>query len=137
MAGNLSVETCGNVFCGDRECSANYGIETDGRVGLYVDEKDRSWCSSSYDNDCQAVTIEVANCGGDPDWPVSDKAYNKLIDLCVDICKRNGIPKLVWTGDASGTFTCHYMFAATACPGPYLKARMGQIANAVNARLEG
>lgn len=137
MAGNLSVETCANVFCGTRKASSNYGIGTDGRVGLYVDEKDRAWTSSSSANDSQAVTIEVANDTIGGDWHVSDKAFNKLIDLCVDICKRNGIKKLIWTGDKNGTLTCHYMFAATACPGPYLKSRMAEIANLVNARLSG
>lgn len=137
MAGNLSVETCANVFCGTRKASSNYGIGTDGRVGLYVDEKDRAWTSSSSANDSQAVTIEVANDTIGGDWHVSDKAFNKLIDLCVDICKRNGIKKLIWTGDKNGTLTCHYMFAATACPGPYLKSKMAEIANLVNARLSG
>ena len=137
MAGNLSVETCANVFCGTRQASSNYGIGTDGRVGLYVDEKDRAWTSSSRENDSQAVTIEVANNSGAPDWTVSDKAFNKLIDLCVDICKRNGIKQLTFTGDKNGTLTCHYMFAATACPGPYLKSRMPEIANLVNRRLGG
>lgn len=136
MAGNLSVETCGNVFAPtSRKASANYGIGTDGRVGMYVEEKDRAWTSSNRDNDNQAVTIEVANNSGAPNWTVSDAAYNKLIDLCVDICQRNGIKELIWTGDKNGTLTCHYMFAATACPGPYLKSKMAEIAAAVNARL--
>ena len=136
MAGNLSVETCGNVFAPtSRKASANYGIGTDGRVGMYVEEKDRAWTSSNRDNDNQAVTIEVANNSGAPNWTVSDAAYNKLIDLCVDICQRNGIKELIWTGDKNGTLTCHYMFAATACPGPYLKSKMPEIAAAVNARL--
>ena len=134
MAGNLSVETCGNVFQ-RKEASANYGIGSDGRVGLYVEEKDRSWASSSYSNDFVAVTIEVANNSGAPNWTVSDTAYNKLIDLCVDICKRNGIKKLNFTGDASGNLTMHQYFIATACPGPYLKKRFAEIANTVNARL--
>lgn len=134
MAGNLSVETCGNVFQRN-EASANYGIGSDGRVGLYVNEKDRSWASSSYANDFVAVTIEVANNSGAPNWTVSDTAYNKLIDLCVDICKRNGIKKLNYTGDASGNLTMHCYFAPTACPGPYLKKRFAEIASTVNARL--
>lgn len=136
MAGNLSVEQCGNVFANSsRKASSNYGIGSDGRVGLYVDEKDRAWTSSNAQNDCQAVTIEVANDTLDPNWTVSDVAYNKLIDLCVDICKRNNIKKLNWTGDASGNLTCHYMFAKTLCPGPYLKGRMNEIAETVNKRL--
>ena len=138
MAGNLSIERCGDIFAnGDREASSNYGIGTDGRVGMYVEEKDRSWCSSSRSNDNQAITIEVANDGGAPDWHVSDKAWDTLVALCVDICKRNDIKELVWTGDENGTLTCHYMFIATACPGPYLKSRMKELADTVNKKLKG
>lgn len=136
MAGNLTVEQCGKVFAvKTRKASANYGIGTDGRVGLYVDEKDRSWASSSAANDNRAVTIEVANDEIGGNWHVSDVAYNKLIELCVDICKRNGIPKLTWTGDKNGTLTVHRMFASTACPGPYLYNKMPEIAAEVNRRL--
>jgi len=136
MAGNLTVESCGNIFAvSTAQASANYGIGTDGRVGLYVDESNRSWASSSSANDHQAITIEVANDEIGGDWHVSDTAYTKLIDLCVDICQRNGISQLTWTGDTSGTLTCHYMFTATACPGPYLKGKMADIADEVNARL--
>lgn len=134
MAGNLSVETCGKVFQ-TSGASANYGIGSDGRVGLYVEEKDRSWASYSPSNDYVAVTIEVANCKGKPNWEVNDTAYNKLIDLCVDICKRNGIKKLNFTGDASGNLTMHQYFIATACPGPYLKGKFQDIADEVNKRL--
>lgn len=136
MAGNLTVETVGNLFAQPtRNASSNYGIGTDGRVGMYVEEKDRAWTSSSADNDHQAVTIEVANNGGAPNWPVSDTALAKLIDLCVDICKRNGIKSLNYTGDAKGNLTRHNMFAATACPGPYLQSKFPYIAAEVNKRL--
>lgn len=135
MAGNLSVETCGNVFQGSRKASSNYGIGTDGRIGLYVEESSRSYASSSADNDQVAVTIEVSNCSGEPDWKVSDKAYESLINLCVDICQRNGIKQLIWTGDKKGNLTIHKMFKATACPGPFLESRMPIIASEVNARL--
>ena len=122
MSGNLSIETCGEVFApSSRQASSNYGIGSDGRIGLYVDEANRPWTSSSYENDSQAVTIEVANSSLGGDWPVSDKAWKALVDLCVDICKRNGIPKLIWTGGPDGTLTMHKMFAATDCPGPYLE----------------
>lgn len=134
MAGNLTVEACGNVFQ-TKKASSNYGIGSDGRVGMYVEEKDRSWCSSSGANDHRAITIEVANNSGAPNWTVSDKAYKRLIELCVDICKRNGIKQLNWTGDASGNLTIHKFFTATACPGAYLEARMPQIAAEVNERL--
>lgn len=136
MAGDLSVETCGNLFANpNREASANYGIGSDGRVGLYVDEGDRAWASASPSNDNRAVNIEVANCATGGDWPVSSAAYNKLIDLCVDICQRNGIKALNYTGDTDGNLTEHRMFVATACPGPYLHERMGRIAAEVNSRL--
>lgn len=137
-AGNLTVEQIGSVFAPSyRQASSNYGIDGTGRVGLYVDENNRSWASSSAANDNQAITIEVANDEIGGNWHVSDTAYNKLIDLCVDICQRNGISRLNWTGGADGNLTCHYMFAATACPGPYLKSKMSEIANAVNTRLSG
>ncbi len=137
MAGNLSVERCGELFANpERQASSNYGIGSDGRIGLYVDEADRSWCSSSPENDHMAVTIEVANSGGAPDWLISDAAMESLIALCVDICKRNGISRLNYTGDTGGNLTMHKWFAATACPGPYLSARFPEIAEAVNRQLE-
>ena len=136
MAGNLTVEQCGNVFASaDREASANYGIGSDGRVGMYVEETNRSWASCSPDNDNQAITIEVANDGGSPDWHVSDVALAKLIDLCVDICERNNIPQLNFTGDAEGNLTMHKYFVATTCPGPYLASKFPYIASEVNKRL--
>lgn len=135
MAGNLSVETCGRVFQGNRQASSNYGIGSDGRVGLYVEEKDRAWTSSSADNDNQAVTIEVANDVIGGNWHVSNEAYNKLIELCVDICVRNGMKELVWTGNKDGNLTVHNFFAATACPGPYLMSKMPDIASKVTDKL--
>lgn len=136
MAGDLSVETCGNLFAKPSyEASSNYGIGSDGRVGLYVDEGDRAWASASPSNDNRAVNIEVANDATGGDWPVSDAAYRKLIDLCVDICQRNGIKALNYTGGADGNLTEHRMFTATACPGPYLHKRMGRIAAEVSNRL--
>ncbi len=136
MAGNLSVERCGEVFQ-SRQASSNYGVGTDGRVGLYVDEGNRSWASSSRSNDNQAVTIEVANDSTGGDWHVSDTALEKTIDLCVDICKRNGIAQLNYTGDKNGNLTRHNYFAATLCPGPYLQSKFPYIANEVNKRLTG
>lgn len=136
MAGNLTVEQCGAVFAPtSRRASSNYGIGTDGRIGMYVEEKDRAWTSSSPDNDNQAVTIEVANNTLDPNWTVSDKAMASLIDLCVDICKRNGIQRLNFTGDKTGNLTMHCYFKSTLCPGPYLKSKFPYIASEVNKRL--
>jgi hypothetical protein len=135
MAGNLSVETCGKVFQ-NNPASANYGVGTDGRIAMYVPEDRRAWTSSSADNDYKAVTIEVANDGGAPDWHVSDKALEATIELCVDICQRNGIEQLNYTGNTSGNLTMHKWFAATACPGPYLGGKFPYIAQEVNRRLE-
>lgn len=136
MASNLSVETCGNVFTPtSRQASSNYGIGSDGRVGMYVEEKNRAWTSSNAANDNQAITIEVANDQIGGDWHVSDKAMNKLIELCVDICQRNGIKKLNYTGDATGNLTRHNMFASTSCPGPYLQSKFPYITEEVNKRL--
>jgi len=143
MAGNLSVEACGSLFAkASRAASSNYGIGSDGRIGLYVEEKDRSWCSSNRDNDMRAITIEVANDGGAPDWHVSDKAYKSLINLLIDICQRNNIKKLLWKNDKSlighvdkQNMTVHRWFANKACPGEYLMSKMSDIANEVNKRL--
>lgn len=137
MAGNLSVEACGSVFEPvERQASSNYGIGSDGRIGMYVPEDYRAWTSSNRDNDEIAVTIEVANDGGAPDWHVSDKALASLIDLCIDICKRNDIDELVYTGDVTGNLTRHNMFANTQCPGPYLQSKFPYIADEVNKRLK-
>ena len=136
MAGNLSVEACGKVFeTTERQASSNYGVGTDGRIGLYVEESRRAWTSSNRDNDNVAVTIEVANDGGSPDWHVSDKALESTIALCVDICQRNGIAKLNFTGDTSGNLTMHKWFSNTLCPGPYLGSKFPYIAEEVNRRL--
>lgn len=136
MAGNLSVETCGNIFATtERHASSNYGIGTDGRVGMYVEEKNRAWTSSSSENDDQAITIEVSNDEIGGNWHVSDTALNKLIELCIDICKRNAIKKLNFTGDTSGNLTMHKWFAATSCPGPYLGSKFPYISDEVNKGL--
>ncbi len=138
MAGNLTVEQCGKIFAAkSRRASSNYGVGSDGRIGMYCEEKNRSWCSSSPTNDNQAITIEVANNGGAPNWPVGDTALEATIELCADICKRNGIPRLYYTGDKSGNLTMHKWFANTLCPGPYLGSKFGYIADEVNKILSG
>ena len=134
-AGNASVETLGKIFADPaRKASANYGIGTDGRIALYVDESDRAWTSGSRENDHQAITIEVANDGAGPAWHVSDAALESLINLCVDICQRNGIEKLNFTGDKNGNLTMHKFFEPTVCPGPYLESKFPFIAKEVNKR---
>ena len=145
MAGNLSVESCGRLFADKaRQASSNYGIGSDGRIALYVDEGNRSWCTSSRSNDDRAVTIEVANCAVGEPWPVTEQAYKSLIDLLVDICRRNGIPKLLWRADKSligqvdkQNMTVHRWFKNKSCPGSWLYERHGQIAAEVNRRLAG
>lgn len=114
-----TIYSIGNYFAlSSAECSANYGIDSEGRIALYVPEDKRAWASSNADNDSRAITVEIANCEIGGDWKVSDKALQATIDLCVDICKRNDIKKLDYTGDASGSLTRHNMFASTVCPRP-------------------
>ena len=145
MAGNLSVETCGNVFAkASRKASSNYGIGTDGRVALYVEEKDRSYATSNSSNDHRAITIEVANDGGEETgWHVSDKAMESLIELITDICKRNNIKKLVWSTNKTDrvnhsngcNMTVHRDYTEKSCPGDYLYGKHSYIASEVNKRL--
>lgn len=128
----------------DRQCSANYVVGKDGSIGLSVDEKDRSWCSSNGTNDNRAITIEVASDTTHP-YAVTAKAYAALLDLVTDICKRNGIKKLIWSTNKNDrvnhrngcNMTVHRDFANKACPGEYLYSRHGEIAAEVNRRLQG
>lgn len=132
---NASLEALGNAFSGSRVASANYGIDSNGKIAMFVEEQYRAITSSSTANDNVAVTIEVINNAGAPNWSISDKAYESLIILCVDICKRNNIESLDYTGDKTGNLTRHNMFIATTCPGPYLQGKMSDIAKEVNKRL--
>lgn len=142
VAGQCTVESLGDLFANPkRKGSSNYGIGKDGKIGMYVEEKDRSWCSSNADNDHRAITIEVASDTKHP-YAVTDAAYKSLIKLLVDICKRNNIKELKWKGDKSligqvnkQNMTVHRWFANKACPGEYLFSRHGQIAAEVNAKL--
>ena len=135
-AGVLTAESLAKIFSSkSRGASSNYVIGNDGKIILVVEESNRAWTSSSAWNDQRAITIEVSNSKTGGNWPISDAAYNSLINLCVDICKRNGIDKLEFTGDKNGSLTMHKMFKATACPGPYLESKMPEIASKVNAIL--
>ena len=137
-AGVLSVESLCNIFSNpSRGASANYCIGNDGRIGLVVEESNTAGTSSNYENDNQAITIEVSNCENGGQWRVSDAAYNALIELCIDICKRNNIEQLNFTGDSNGNLTAHKMFASTNCPGPYLYSKFPEIAEKVNEALKG
>ena len=146
VVGQVSVESLGNIFANkSRQASCQYGIGADGRVGNYCEEKNRSWCSSSEANDQRAVTIECASDATAP-YAFKNVVYNKLIDLCVDICKRNGKNVLIWFGDRNKTLnykpkpnemilTVHRWFANKSCPGDWMYARMGDLAKKVSARL--
>jgi hypothetical protein len=136
-AGVIGIESLGNWFARPINASSNYGVGNDGRIGQFVDEKDRAWTSSSAANDDQAVTIEVSNSASGGQWPVSDKAIAATIDLCVDICRRNNIARLNYTGKADGNLTRHDNFKSTLCPGPYLGGKLKYIADEVNKRLDG
>lgn len=148
VVGQCSVEALGNIFAPtDRKASSNYGIGADARVGMYCEEKDRSWCTSSSANDNRAVTIECASDASEP-YAFKDIVYNKLIELCIDICKRNGKTKLLWLGDKAKTLaykpasnemllTVHRWFANKSCPGNWMYARMGDLAEKVTKALGG
>lgn len=142
VVGQCSVETIGAIFNNKtNKCSSNYGIGVDGRIGMYVEEKDRSWCSSNSENDNRAITIECASDTTHP-YAINDKVYHSLIKLCIDICKRNGIKELKWKADKSligdideQNITVHRWFANKDCPGDYIYSRLGQIAREVNIAL--
>ena len=143
VVGQCSVETLGNIFAPtSRQASSNYGVGVDGRIGMYVEEKDRSWCTSNAANDHRAITIEVASDTTHP-YAVNAKAYAALIDLVTDICKRNGIKKLVWSTNKTDrvnhkngcNMTVHRDYANKSCPGDYLYNRHSEIAAEVNKRL--
>ena len=142
MAGDLSVEECGKIFQ-TKKASSNYGIGSDGRIALYVDEKNRSWCTSSSSNDNRAITIEVANIENKEPFRVSDAAYKSLIKLCADICWRNNIKRLLWKGDKTligqvdkQNMTVHRWFENKSCPGNWLYQNHDRIAADVNKMLE-
>lgn len=144
--GQVSVERMGKGFAKpSRKASSNYGIGKDGRIGMYVPENMRSWCSSSAANDQRAVTIECASDKTDP-YGMYDKVYNSLVELCVDVCRRNGKKYLLWLDDKSKSLayepdpdemvlTVHRWFAAKACPGDWLYSRLGELAREVTERL--
>ena len=148
VVGQCSVETLGSIFYPtSRQASCQYGIGPDGRIGMYVEEKNRSWCSSSNANDQRAITIECASDTTEP-YAMNSKVYDALIKLCVDICKRNGKKKLIWLGDKDKTLnynpksdemviTVHRWFANKSCPGNWLYARLGDLATKVTAQLAG
>ena len=148
VVGQLVAKNIGYCFDDEaRQASCNYGIGTDGDVCLIVDEANRSWCSSSSDNDQQAVTIECASDRTHP-YAMNSKVYNKLVELCVDICRRNGKKKLLWLGNKEKTLsyqpkddemvlTAHRWFANKSCPGDWLYSRFGELAKTVTAALGG
>lgn len=144
VAGQLTATQLGNLFKNpDYQASSNYGIGVDCKIGLYVNECDRSWCSSSASNDHRAITIEVASDKTHP-YHVNDDVYEKLILLLIDICQRNNIKKLLWKADKSligkidkQNMTVHRWFKNKDCPGEYLYNKHYEIAQRVNDALSG
>lgn len=148
VVGQCSIETLGAIFASpSRGASCQYGIGADGRVGQYVDESKRSWCTSSNANDQRAVTIECASDTYEP-YRMNTKVYNTLVKLCVDICKRNGKKKLLWFGNKTKSLnynpksdemvlTVHRWFAQKSCPGDWLYNRLGKLAEEVTRQLSG
>ena len=142
VVGHLSLQTLGAIFLpASRKASSNYGIDDKGSVGMYVEEKNRSWCTSSNSNDQRAVTIEIASDKTSP-HKITDHAMQGLINLCTDICIRNNIPKLLWKADksligqvAKQNITVHRWFTATECPGDYIYSQLGVVATEVNKLL--
>lgn len=146
VVGQCTIETLGNIFYpSSRQASSNYGIGKDGKVGMFVPESKRSWCSSSSANDQRAVTIECASDASAP-YAFNNTVYNKLIELCADICKRNGKTKLVWISDKTKALaytpksnemqiTVHRWFANKSCPGDWLIGKMNDLVSKVNAKL--
>lgn len=146
VVGQVSIETLGEWFHStDIEASSNYGIDTDGRIGIFVPEDSRSWCSSNKANDDRAVTIE---CASDTEYPytMNEAVWSTLITLCTDICVRNGKKKLLWFGDKNKTLnyvpkddemvmTVHRWFDRKECPGDWLYNRLGQLAELVTHSL--
>lgn len=136
-AGVLTAQRIGGVFKStSRQASCNYGVGSDGKIVLVVDECNRAWTTSSAWCDNRAVTIETSNCQYGGNWPVSDFVLNRLIDLVTDICKRNKIYPCTYTGGKDGVLQMHKWYAQTSCPGPYLGSKFTYIANEVNKRLK-
>lgn len=148
VVGQCTVEGLGDWFAKtSTQASSNYGIDKNGRVGMYVEEKNRSWCTSSNANDQRAITIECASDTTEP-YAMNSKVYDTLIKLCTDICKRNGKKKLLWFADKDKSLnyapksdemviTVHRWFANKSCPGNWLYARLGDVASKVTANLSG
>ena len=142
LVGQATAESLGAWFAqSSTQASSNYGVDKDGRIGMYVEEKDRSWCTSSGANDHRAITIEVASDTFHP-YAVTDQAFEGLLTLLTDICQRNGINQLLWKADKNligqqdkQNMTVHRWFANKSCPGDFLYERHGIIAAEVNKRL--
>jgi N-acetyl-anhydromuramyl-L-alanine amidase AmpD len=122
--------------------SCHYVVGGDGSIAQVCGEENRAWCTSNK-IDHQLVTIEVASDHVAP-YLVNTAAIEALVKLLVDICQRNGIPKLLWKGDKSlmghwdkQNMVVHRWTANKACPGDFLYNLHPKIANAVNEILAG
>lgn len=146
VVGQCTAEALGALFADpDRQASSNYGIDKDGRVGMYCPESNRSWCTSNRDNDQRAITVECASDTKHP-YTMYDAVYAALVELCTDVCRRNGKTKLLWFGDKEKSLayepaademliTVHRWFANKSCPGDWLYSRLGDLAARVTTTL--
>ena len=146
VVGQCSAESLGALFADpNRQASSNYGIDKDGRVGMYCPESNRSWCTSNRGNDQRAITVECASDTKHP-YTMYDAVYAALVELCTDVCRRNGKTKLLWFGDKEKSLayepaademliTVHRWFANKSCPGDWLYSRLGDLASSVTTAL--
>ena len=146
VVGQCTAESLGALFADpNRQASSNYGIDKDGRVGMYCPESNRSWCTSNRDNDQRAITVECASDTKHP-YTMYDAVYAALVELCTDVCRRNDKTKLLWFGDKEKSLayepaademliTVHRWFANKSCPGDWLYSRLGDLASSVTTAL--
>ena len=149
VVGQCTIESLGYWFShGTTQASSNYGIDKDGRIGMFVEEDNRSWCTSSAANDNRAITIECASEKVSPLYKMNDCVYESLVKLCVDICQRYGKKKLLWFDNKDYALsyepkedemliTIHRWYAPKECPGKWLESRLGDLADRVTRILNG
>jgi len=159
VAGNLSIERTLGLpnFMTPRSpgASCNYAIGSDGRIGLGVIESDAAWTSNSSFNDNQAITFEIANSAGAPNWPMTDLAINSFVKLSVDICRFYGFKKVHYENKPSNVttkdkveewiktwekldemiITLHRWYAPKECPGQYFINKLPDIVKRINQDL--
>lgn len=129
MAAVLTAKECGRLF--QRKgygASTHYGVGNDGKIALYVDEKNTAYANGDWEVNCKSVSIEISNSKTGGEWKVGSKALNSTIELVADIAIRNNLGKLV----KGKNLVWHSMYFATACPGDYLRSKMDYIVKEAN-----